>query len=215
MAFPCFSARLCLPRSPLSTPPHEQLVSTGSPAALPLNPPPRRVCSPALTHCSMKPACTLRNTVKTTQCWLYRGSFSCLLAQSSNPTCSQLTPPSSPIRQTTISTLPSFRLLEPSSAHSGSFLIWQGQARVWGHLLSKNKDKGSLAELSQCTVSQAVHGRNCHPFPYSMSLHKGRVEGGKRGSVPPLHLLCLSSGAASFRGPDLYSPRRLHPSSAA
>lgn len=33
-----------------------------------------------------------------------------------------------------------------------------------GHLLPKHKDKGSLAELSQCTVSQAAH------HPHSLSL---------------------------------------------
>ena len=98
-----------------STTQHTFPTSSSSPPGLqlpsPLTPPP-----PGSYSLQYEASLHFEEHSQTTPCWLYRSSSSCLLAQSSNPTRSQLTPPSSSVLQTTISTLPSFRLPEPSSA---------------------------------------------------------------------------------------------------
>lgn len=65
-----------------------------------------------------------------------------------------------------------------------------------GHLLSKHKDKGGVAELSQCNVSQAVHQHNCYPFLFFPALNfllavppQRTGEGWEWFRVPPLHLV--------------------------
>ncbi|KAK5878881.1 hypothetical protein CesoFtcFv8_024250 [Champsocephalus esox] len=63
-------------------------------------------------------------------------------------------------------------------------------------LLSKHKDKGSLAELSQCSVSQAVHQHNRYLFlffptqDFLLVAPLQRMSGGWEWLwVPPLHLV--------------------------